>query len=76
MLSPVGQPGGAVGLHGLGDQLLFAKEDPYHSCEMDEYCEAKIGPARRPDVLSGLTGAPAIGPTGSIIVRSSRMAVG
>ncbi|MGC4755512.1 hypothetical protein [Micromonospora trifolii] len=46
-----------VGLHGRGDQLLLAKEDPYRSYDMDEYGETRVGPARRPDVLSGFVGA-------------------
>ncbi|GAB4101648.1 hypothetical protein GCM10028790_06660 [Micromonospora taraxaci] len=37
-----------VGLHGRGDQLLFAKEDPYHSYEMDEYCETSPMQRRLP----------------------------
>jgi hypothetical protein len=46
-----------VGLHGHGDQLLLAKEDPYRSYDMDEHGETRVGPARRPDVLSGFIGA-------------------
>lgn len=46
-----------VGLNGRGDQLLLAKEDPYRSYDMDEHGETRVGPARRPDVLSGFTGA-------------------
>ncbi|WP_406071143.1 hypothetical protein [Micromonospora sp. NBC_01638] len=46
-----------VGLHGRGDQLLLAKENPYRSYEMDESGETRVGPARRPDVLSGFVGA-------------------
>lgn len=46
-----------VGLHGRGDQLLLAKENPYRSYDMDEYGETRVGPAQRPDVLSGFIGA-------------------
>jgi hypothetical protein len=46
-----------VGLHGHGDQLLLAKENPYRSYDMDEYGETRVGPAQRPDVLSGFIGA-------------------
>ncbi|WP_327042823.1 hypothetical protein OG400_12440 [Micromonospora ureilytica] len=46
-----------VGLHGRGDQLLLAKENPYRSYNTDEYAETRVGPARRPDVLSGFIGA-------------------
>ncbi|MER7281490.1 hypothetical protein ABT369_44340 [Dactylosporangium sp. NPDC000244] len=46
-----------VGLHGRGDQLLLAKEDPYRSYDMDECGEARVGPAQPPDVLSGFIGA-------------------
>ncbi|MFG1653229.1 hypothetical protein ACGFIE_25200 [Micromonospora sp. NPDC049275] len=46
-----------VGLHGRGDQLLLAKESPYRSYAMDECGETRVGPARRPDVLSGFIGA-------------------
>jgi hypothetical protein len=46
-----------VRLHGHGDQLLLAKEDPYHSYDMDEHGETRVGPARPPDVLSGFIGA-------------------
>ncbi|CCH19859.1 hypothetical protein [Micromonospora lupini] len=45
-----------VGLHGRGDELLLAKESPYRSYEMDRCGEARGGPARRPDVLSGFIG--------------------
>jgi hypothetical protein len=47
----------ALRLHGHGDQLLLAKEDPYRSYDMDEHGETRVGPARRPDVLSGFIGA-------------------
>lgn len=46
-----------VALHGRGDQLLIAKENPYRSYDMDEYGETRVGPVRRPDVLSGFIGA-------------------
>ncbi|MEU4474283.1 hypothetical protein [Micromonospora sp. NPDC023888] len=46
-----------VGLHGRGDELLLAKENPYRSYDMDEYGETRVGPARRPDVLSRFIGA-------------------
>lgn len=46
-----------VGLHRRGEQLLLAKEHPYRSYDMDAYGETKVGPARRPDVLSGFIGA-------------------
>jgi hypothetical protein len=46
-----------VGVHGSGDQLLLAKENPYRSYDMDEYGETRVGPARRPDVLSRFIGA-------------------
>ncbi|MEU4555219.1 hypothetical protein [Micromonospora violae] len=45
-----------VGLHGRSDELLLAKEDPYRSY-VDEHGETRVGPARRPDVLSGVIGA-------------------
>ncbi|GAA1842981.1 hypothetical protein [Asanoa iriomotensis] len=47
---------GPVGLHGRGDQLLLAKENPYRSYGADEYGETRVGPAQRPDVLSGFIG--------------------
>jgi hypothetical protein len=46
-----------VELHGHGDQLLLAKEDPYRSYEMEEYGQTRVGPAQPPDVLSGFIGA-------------------
>ncbi|WP_245601589.1 hypothetical protein [Hamadaea tsunoensis] len=46
-----------VGLHGHGDQLLLAAEDPYGSYDMGESGEARVGPAQPPDVLSGFVGA-------------------
>jgi hypothetical protein len=46
-----------IGLHGRGDQLLLAKDDPYRSYDMDEYGETRVGPAQSPDVLSGFIGA-------------------
>jgi hypothetical protein len=46
-----------VRLHGRGDQLLLAEEDPYCSYDMDRYGETKVGPAAPPDVLAGFTGA-------------------
>lgn len=45
-----------IGLHGRGDQLLLAKEDPYPSYGMDEYGETRVGPAQLPDVLFGFVG--------------------
>lgn len=46
-----------VGLHGIGDQLMLAKEDPYRSYDMDDYGETRVGPAVHPDVLAGFVGA-------------------
>lgn len=46
-----------VGLHGSGDQLLLAKEDPYRSYDMDGYGETRVGPALHPDILSEFVGA-------------------
>ncbi|GAB2931397.1 hypothetical protein GCM10027280_18800 [Micromonospora polyrhachis] len=46
-----------VGLHGHGDQLYLAKEDPYRSYDMDEHGETRVGQAQTPDVLSGFIGA-------------------
>jgi hypothetical protein len=46
-----------IGLHGRGDQLLLAKEDPYPSYSMDEYGETRVGPAQPSDVLNGFIGA-------------------
>ncbi len=46
-----------VGLHGRGDQLLLTKKNPYRSYDMDEYAETRVGPVRRPDVLSRFIGA-------------------
>lgn len=46
-----------IGLHGHGDQLLLAKEDPYSSYGMDEFGDARVGPALPPDVLSKFIGS-------------------
>lgn len=46
-----------IELHGRGDELLLAKEDPYRSYDMDEYGMAKVGPASSPDVLGGFVGS-------------------
>jgi hypothetical protein len=46
-----------IGLHGRGDQLLLAKENPYRSYDMNEHGEARVGPARHPDVLATCIGA-------------------
>jgi hypothetical protein len=46
-----------VGLHGRGDELLLAKEDPYRSYDMGEHGETRVGPALPPDVLSRFVGA-------------------
>ncbi|WP_327037888.1 hypothetical protein [Micromonospora maris] len=46
-----------VGLHGSGDQLRLAKEDPYGSYDMGEHGETRVGPALRPGILSGFVGA-------------------
>lgn len=48
---------GPIGLHGHGDQLMLAKEDPYRSYDIDQYGETRVGPAQPPDVLSGFIGA-------------------
>ena len=46
-----------VGLHGRGDELLLAKEDPYRSYDMGEHGETRVAPALPPDVLSRFVGA-------------------
>lgn len=46
-----------IGLHGHGDQLLLAKDDPYGSYDMDEYGETRVGPAQPPHALHGFIGA-------------------
>ncbi len=46
-----------VGLHGRGDQLLLAKEDPYRSYDMAGHGQTVVGPAIPPDVLSRFIGA-------------------
>ncbi|XVU20904.1 hypothetical protein ACQPZJ_26930 [Actinoplanes sp. CA-054009] len=46
-----------VGLHGRGDELLLAKEDPYRSYDMGEHGETRVGPALPPDTLSRFVGA-------------------
>ncbi|MFD6753006.1 hypothetical protein [Micromonospora gifhornensis] len=62
-----------VGLHGMGDRLMLAKEGPYPSYDMGEYGETRVGPAQRPGILSGFVGARLvdgaviIGPDGDLI---------
>jgi hypothetical protein len=46
-----------IGLHGRGDELLLAKEDPYRSYDMDEHGQTRVGPALPPDVLATFVGA-------------------
>jgi len=46
-----------VGLHGRGDELLLAKQDPYRSYDMDDHGETRVGPAVPPDVLSKFVGS-------------------
>lgn len=44
-------------MHGHGGQLLLAKEDPYHSYDMDGHGQTRVGPAQSPDVLSKFVGS-------------------
>ncbi|MEV0428702.1 hypothetical protein [Micromonospora sp. NPDC050495] len=46
-----------VGLHGCGDHLILAKDDPGGFYDMGEYGETRVGPAQEPDVLSRFIGA-------------------
>jgi hypothetical protein len=46
-----------VSLHGRGDQLLLAKQNPYTSYDMDKSGQTRVGPARHPDVLAEFIGA-------------------
>ncbi|RLK09528.1 hypothetical protein DER29_6033 [Micromonospora sp. M71_S20] len=62
-----------VGLHGVGDQLMLAKEEPYRSYDMADHGETRVGSALHPDVLSRFVGARLtdgaviVGPDGELV---------
>jgi hypothetical protein len=64
---------GPIGLHGCGDQVILAREDPYRSYDMDEHGQTRVGPTRSPDALSRFIGsrltdgAVIVGPDGDAV---------
>jgi hypothetical protein len=52
-----GEHAGPIGLNSRDNQLILAKEDPYPSCDMDEYGQIRVGPAQSLDALSTFVGS-------------------